>query len=108
MRAILAVSALIAIGGLLFALWPHNPRPPSPPGRVFAYAGEHVTTEDGKVICTISRDLLTTDIVTARGWCTDWSVSPPLPHTIIDMHSGWIKPSPRGGLLLHVEGSWRP
>lgn len=98
---ILAVAAVVA-------LWMIGPSSsPPPPPVAFAVPGEQVTTEDGRVICTIISPLYKDAIVKADGWCADWQITPPVNGTPVDLDAGWVRRGP-SGLQLHFPDGWRP
>ncbi len=93
---------VISAQGILFA-WSLRPPPPV----AFAVPGEQVTTEDGRVICTIISPLYKDAIVKADGWCADWQITPPVNGTPVDLDAGWVRRGP-SGLQLHFPDGWRP
>jgi hypothetical protein len=75
---------------------------------LIAHSGEWVTrASDGTRICQLSRDLFASEVVRAGGWCSNWTIAPPLEGERIEPNNGWVRPRGPGGLELHFENGWR-
>ncbi len=77
----------------------------------FALSGERVTRESGEAICTLTAELRSRAVATAKGWCENWTITPPADNEPIpDDPPGkqWVRRGPKGGLQLHIEKEWKP